>query len=118
MPGHLRTVRNISANQSEWAIKPNQNRKWLKHFKNCEFKPIPLRKDQEDVAVLFELPPYPIHVNLLGCGNDALECLKKFFPSEMNKFYKNLERDLGASSMALQSNLSSGKKIFVSFKLK
>ena len=28
-------------------------------------------------------------MNLLGCGNDALECLEKFFPSEMNKFYKD-----------------------------
>ena len=52
----------------------------LKNFKSCEFKPIPLRKDQEDVAVLFQLPPDPLHVNLLGCGNDALECMEKFFP--------------------------------------
>ena len=88
IPGQLRTVRNISANHSEWVSNTNQNRKQLKNFKSCEFKPIPLRKDQEDVAVLFQLPPDPLHVNLLGCGNDALECIEKFIPQEMSCFYK------------------------------
>ena len=111
VPGHLRTSRNISANQSEWALKTNNNRKMLKHFKSCEFKPIPLRKDQEDVAVLFQLPPDPLHVNLLGCGNDVLECLEKFYPLEIKKFYKehnlkNLESDQGANLMVLPLNSS------------
>ena len=35
-----------------------------------------------------EGPPDPLHVNLLGCGNDVLECLEKFFPLEIQKFYK------------------------------
>ena len=66
----------------------NQNRKQLKNFKSCQFKPIPLRKDQEDVAVLFQLPPDPLHANLLGCGNDALECMERFYNQEMSCFYK------------------------------
>ena len=45
------------------------------------FKPIPLRKDQEDVAVIFLLPPDPLRVNLLGCGNDTLECMEKHMKS-------------------------------------
>ena len=87
-PGQLRNVRNISANQSEWAIKTNSNRKQLKNFKSCEFKPIPLRKNQEDNAVLFQLPPDPLHVNYLGCVNDTLECMEKHYPNEMAAFYK------------------------------
>ena len=82
-PGELRTLRNITANQSEWALKTNSNRKQLKNFKSCEFQPIPLRKNHEDDAVLFQLPPDPLHVNYLGCGNDALECMEKSFPEVM-----------------------------------
>ena len=40
------------------------------------------------MAVLFQLRTDPLHVNLLGCGNDVLECLEKFFPLEIQKFYK------------------------------
>ena len=60
----------------------------MKDFKSCEFRPIPLRKNQGDAAVLFLLPPDPLHVNLLGCGNDALECLEKHFPEPMTAYYK------------------------------
>ena len=34
------------------------------------------------------LPPDPLHVNLLGCGNDTVECLEENFPVEMASFYK------------------------------
>ena len=43
-PGELRTLRNITANQSEWALKTNSNRKQLKNFKSCEFQPFPSEK--------------------------------------------------------------------------
>ena len=74
----------------------NQNRKQLKNSKPCEFKPIPLRKDQEDATVLFQLPPDPHHLNLLGCGNDALEYMERFYPQVMSYFYKqnNLKKSI------------------------
>ena len=29
---------------------------------------------------LYQCDQCPLHVNLLGCGNDVLECLEKFYP--------------------------------------
>ena len=44
----------------------------------AQHRRIPLMKDQEDIAVLFMLPPDPLHINLLGCGNTCLEYLEKY----------------------------------------
>ena len=32
----------------------------------------------------------PLHINLLGAGNDVRECLEKHFPNDMDNFYKSL----------------------------
>ena len=56
-------------------MKTNGDRKLLKNFKSCKLKPIPLRKHLGYSDILFTLPPDPLHVNLLGCGNDAIEGL-------------------------------------------
>ena len=69
----MRTANSISANQSEWIKETNRNRKLLKNYKNCEFQPIPLRKEQGEQAVIFILPPNPLYVNLLGPVNDCME---------------------------------------------
>ena len=57
MEGPLRTEDSIDANNSEWVLKTNSNRKLLKEYKNCEFKPMRLRRDNGEKAVLLSLPP-------------------------------------------------------------
>jgi hypothetical protein len=84
----LRTSNSITANQSEWVRKTNSDRKQLKHYNSCEFKPIPLRKYIGDQEVIFQFPPDPLHVNLPGPVNDALEKMENIFPQEMQVFYK------------------------------
>ena len=51
-------------------------------FKSCEFAPIPLRKDQEEMETIFLLPPDPLHVNLFGPVNDVLEKMEEIWPCE------------------------------------
>ena len=41
-----------------------------------------------DSDILFTLPPDPLHVNLLGCGNDSIEGLENLFPDVMTNFYR------------------------------
>ena len=83
----MRTVESITANQSEWVKNTNSNRKKLKHFKNCEFKPIPMQKSERDKEVIFTFPPDPLHVNLLGPVNDVLSKMEQIWPLEMESFY-------------------------------
>ena len=48
VPGTLRTCAIIANHQAEWLNATNGDRTKLKYFKNCEFPPIVLRKDQGD----------------------------------------------------------------------
>ena len=66
----------------------NSDRKQLKNFFNCEFKPIHLKDGHGDSEVLFTFPPDPLHINLLGAGNDCIDLLEKVFPEEVNLFFK------------------------------
>ena len=70
--GSLRTLSSKSLNNAEW-IKSGKDKKNLKNFNNCEFVPIKLKSGQEDIPVLYNYPPDPLHVNLLGPVNSALE---------------------------------------------
>ena len=37
---------------------------------------------------MFTFPPDPLHINLLGAGNDCIDLLEKVFPEEVNLFFK------------------------------
>ena len=78
--GTMRTCNNIVANQKAWLKATNGDRTNLKYFKNCEFEPMKLRKDQGDQEIIFMFPPDPLHINYLGPVNDALELLEKMYP--------------------------------------
>lgn len=86
--GSLRTCNTISDNQSEWEIETNSNRSLLKNYKSCEFKPLKFKMCQYDTAVLFLLPPDPLHVNYLGPVNDVFDLLEENFPNELKTFYE------------------------------
>ena len=51
----------------------NGDRKHLKFFKNCEFPPMALRKDQGDKPVILFMKPDSLQINILGPLNDVLE---------------------------------------------
>ena len=53
VPQPLRTFNSIVENQQKWMEETNGDRKLLKHFKNCEFPPIQMSKDQGEKEVLF-----------------------------------------------------------------
>ena len=57
------------------------DRKQLLKFKSYEFKTIKLRNVYENEPLLFQLPPDPLHVNLLGPAVDALNKMKEFYPA-------------------------------------
>ena len=57
-----------------------------KNFKSCLFKPLVLHKDQ-NVPILQQYPPDPLHIVLLGPVNDVLSLIEKKFPQQMNSFY-------------------------------
>ena len=94
IPGPLRTCNNIAKNQAEWMSQTNGDRKHLKFFKNCEFPPMALRKDQVDKPVILFMKPDPLHINILGPPNDVLELLEELYPVEMIKlpqtFFENV----------------------------
>ena len=48
-----RTVNNICENRAKWATDTNSNRTKFLMYKNCEFKPIELRKNHGDKEVFF-----------------------------------------------------------------
>ena len=63
------------------------DRKKIKNFKSVEFPPINLKHGHDDEWVAKTLPPDPLHTNLLGPCNDALEILEEEFKIEMKFFY-------------------------------
>ena len=85
----MRTVANITINNEKYTSE-GQNRKNLNNFKSCEFKPIKLRKDQDNVEVIYTLPPDPLHINLLGPVNDALTKCEEHYPTQMAEYYQIL----------------------------
>ena len=67
--GSMRTCNNIVENQKAWLKDTNGDRTNLKYFKNCEFEPMRLGKDQGDQEIIFMFPPDPLHINYLGPVN-------------------------------------------------
>ena len=57
-------------------------------FKSCEFPPMKLPEHLKETNVIFTFVPDPLHINLLGTGNYACDCLEKNFPVEMSEFYE------------------------------
>ena len=49
-----------------------------------------VKNGQDNVEVIFTLPPDPLHCNLLGPMNDAVSKLESYYPCEMENFFKNL----------------------------
>ena len=81
-------MNSLTANYNEYKTKGGGMRKNLKNFKNAEFKPMTLKTNAGDEWVAKTLPPAPLHTNLLGPVNDALEKLEKHFEEQMEVFYK------------------------------
>ena len=54
---------------------------------SVEFPPIHLKNGHDDEWVAKTLPPDPLHTNLLGPCNDALDKLEEEFGLEMKFFY-------------------------------
>ena len=84
--GKRRTVNSLTANYNEYKTKGGGIRKNLKNFKNAEFKPMTLKTNAGDEWVAKTLPPAPLHTNLLGPVNDALEKLEKDFEEQIEVF--------------------------------
>ena len=77
----------IPANSLNWK-KNGGKRSNLKHFGSCEFPPVYLRKNQEDMPTILLFPPAPLHINLLGAASDAIENGEEKFPVEFkDEFY-------------------------------
>ena len=55
-------------------------------MENVEFKPIKLKKDTGDEWVARTLPPDPLHTNLLGLVNGALEEMEQVFDEKIILF--------------------------------
>ena len=53
---------NIAAHNDEFLKNGNNNRANLKHYKNCEFKPINLKTGTENRPVILDFPPDPLHI--------------------------------------------------------
>ena len=49
------------------------------------------------------LPPDPLHVNHLGAGNDAFDCLEKTYPALMKAFY--IAKEVKKSGQGAGKNL-------------
>ena len=60
---------------------------FLKDYKSFEFPTLEFSKHLGDSEILFSLPPDPLHINLLGAGNDVCDCLERHFSTEMLEFY-------------------------------
>ena len=94
---------NITINNDNY-LNDGTDRKQLPKFKSCEFKPIKLRNVDENEPLLFQLPPDPLHVNLLGPAVDALNKMKAFYPAEMEFWYRkhNVHKSKKCSGGKLQ----------------
>ena len=96
-------MKNITINNDNY-LKDGKDRKQLPNFKSCEFKPIKLRNVDENEPLLFQLPPDPLHVNLLGPAVDALNKMKEFYPAEMEFWFRkhNVHKSKKGSGGKLQ----------------
>ena len=86
--GETRTFKNIEKHYKDWLEETEGNRKLLKNHKSCEFPPLKLPQYLDNSEVIFTFPPDPLHINLLGAGNDVHECLEKHFPNDKAPVYK------------------------------
>ena len=86
----MRTWNNIRLNNDKYFLETHPNRSKLKDYKNCEFKPLILKTiTNMDEEVILTLSPEPLHTNLLGPVNDALELMEKLWPEQMQQTYKS-----------------------------
>ena len=85
----MRTWKNIELPSENYRLHGGGIRKNLQEHKNVEHKAIQLKTiSNVNEEVILTLPPEPLHTNLLGPINDALELLEKLHPEEFKKFYK------------------------------
>ena len=59
----------------------------LEYF-NCEFKPIAIKSGKGSEPVMKTFPPDPLHCNLLGPCNDAIEKMEFLWGDVMLEFYR------------------------------
>ena len=71
-PGVLRTPRSIRESYQSWSMKwhgrltSKKAKEDLMNFNNTHLPPIQVQPHRDDDAVLYVLPPDPLHVCLLG----------------------------------------------------
>ena len=86
----MRTWKNIEYHSENFRLHGDGKRKILQEHKNVEHKAIQLKTiSNEDEEVILTLPPEPLHTNLLGPVNDAMEVLGKLHPGGRNSI-KNM----------------------------
>ena len=84
----LRTWDHISEQNDLWLEETAGNRTKLKNYYNCEFKPIIMKSGKGSEPVIKTFPPDPLHCNLLGPMNDAIEKMEFYWQDVMTEFYR------------------------------
>ena len=82
--GELRTWQHISEQNDKWLEETGGDRKKLKNYFNCEFKPIQIKNGREWEEVIKTFPPDPLHCNLLGPVNSCLEIIESLWKEYMD----------------------------------
>ena len=80
--------KNIIDENERWLDETSGDRSKLKMFHNCEFKPVSIKSEKENEEILKTFPPYPLHKDILGPGNDCLEKMEYHWDDAMTVFYK------------------------------
>ena len=64
------------------------DRKKLKDYFNCEYKPIQIKNGKEWEEVMKTFPPDPLHCNLLGPVNSCLVIMESLWKEYMESYYR------------------------------
>ena len=72
----------------KWLEETGGDRKKLKNYFNCEFKPIQIKNGKEWEEVIKTFPPDPLHCNLLGPVNSCLEIMESLWKEYMESYYR------------------------------
>ena len=78
----------MSEQNEIWLEETAGDRNKLKKYYNCEFKPIAIKSDKGSEPVMKTFPPDPLHCNLLGPFNDALDKMEFYWKDIMIEFYR------------------------------
>ena len=84
----MRTWDHISEQNDLWLEETAGNKSKLKEYFNCEFKPIAIKAGKGSEPVMKTFPPDPLHCNLLGPCNDAIEKMESLWGDVMLEFYR------------------------------